>query len=142
MEMTRRDALVAGAGALVATALPFQAFAASHGAMSEAEKMFTGGAAADMDGVTLTAPEIAENGNTVPVSVDAPGAVAIILIAEGNPEPKTAEVAFGPMAGAQNISMRIRLAGSQNVTAIAKMADGSFKKASSAIKVTIGGCGG
>ena len=36
----------------------------------------------------------------------------------------------------------IRLAGTQDVMAIAKMADGSFKKASQTVKVTIGGCGG
>ncbi len=142
MELTRRDTLVVGAGALAATALPFQAFAASHGGASETEMAFTGGATAKMGGVTITAPEIAENGNTVPVSIDAPGAVSVALIAEGNPEPLTASVAFGPLAAAQNISMRIRLAKSQKVTAVAKMADGSFAKASTEIKVTIGGCGG
>jgi sulfur-oxidizing protein SoxY len=34
------------------------------------------------------------------------------------------------------------LAGTQDVVAIAKLADGSFAKATSTIKVTIGGCGG
>ncbi len=137
MEFTRRDAMAIGACAVVATALPFQASAATEAAMA-----FTGGAEPTEGGVTLTTPEIAENGNTVPIAVDAPGAVAIIIIAEGNPDPKTAEVSFGPMSGAQSISMRIRLAGTQNVVAIAKMADGSFVQASNAVKVTIGGCGG
>jgi sulfur-oxidizing protein SoxY len=49
---------------------------------------------------------------------------------------------FGPLAGSQSASTRIRLAGTQEVVAIAKMADGSFVKASSTVKVTIGGCGG
>ena len=48
----------------------------------------------------------------------------------------------GPLAGAQYGSTRIRLSKTQTVTAIAKMADGSFAQASSEVKVTIGGCGG
>jgi sulfur-oxidizing protein SoxY len=37
---------------------------------------------------------------------------------------------------------RIRLAGTQDVVALAKMADGSIKQAQATVKVTIGGCGG
>lgn len=138
MELTRRDAMVIGAGALVAAALPFQASAAAD----EAIMAFTGGADAGEGEITLTAPEIAENGNTVPISVDAPGATAIIVLADGNPDPGVATANFGPLAATQAVSMRMRLAGSQNIVAVAKMADGSFVKASSAVKVTIGGCGG
>lgn len=138
MELTRRDAMVIGAGALVAAALPFQASAAA----GEAIMAFTGGAEAGEGDITLTAPEIAENGNTVPITVDAPGAVSIIILADGNPDPGVATANFGPLAAAQSVSMRMRLAGSQDIVAVAKMADGSFIKASSAVKVTIGGCGG
>jgi len=46
------------------------------------------------------------------------------------------------LAGAQSASTRIRLAGTQDVVAIAKMSDGSFKRAAKTVKVTIGGCGG
>jgi sulfur-oxidizing protein SoxY len=95
-----------------------------------------------MDGITITAPEIAENGNTVPVSVDAPGAVAIMLLAAGNPEPAVRTTTFGPAAGKQMMATRIRLAKTQDVIALAKMADGSIKQASATVKVTIGGCGG
>ena len=138
MELTRRNALAVGAGAFAATFMPFQAFAAAD----EAIAAFTGGADVADGGITLTSPEIAENGNTVPVAVDAPGAVSIILLAAGNPDPKTAQANFGPLSAAQSVSMRIRLAGSQDIVAVAKMADGSFVKTSNAIKVTIGGCGG
>ncbi|MFQ3252523.1 MAG: sulfur-oxidizing protein SoxY, partial [Loktanella salsilacus] len=49
---------------------------------------------------------------------------------------------FGPLAASQMASTRIRLAKTQNVMAIAKMADGSFVQATQEVKVTIGGCGG
>ena len=90
----------------------------------------------------LTAPEIAENGNTVPIEVSAPGASEILVLALGNPTPGVAMFKFGPLAASQYASTRIRLAGTQDVVAIAKLADGSFVKATSTIKVTIGGCGG
>jgi sulfur-oxidizing protein SoxY len=103
---------------------------------------FTGGADVAEGGVTLTAPEIAENGNTVPVSVSAEGAEAILLLAAGNPTPDVATFKFGELSGSQSASTRIRLAGTQDVVAVAKMADGTFARASSTVKVTIGGCGG
>jgi sulfur-oxidizing protein SoxY len=49
---------------------------------------------------------------------------------------------FGPLAASQSASTRIRLASTQDVIAIAKMADGSFVQATNNVKVTIGGCGG
>jgi len=138
MKLTRRDALALGLGATAASFLPFRVMASTE----EAIAAFTGGAQVGTGGITLTAPEIAENGNTVPVSVDAPGAEAIILLAPGNPNPDVATFHFGPLAGAQFASTRIRLAGTQDVIAIAKMGDGSFVQASQTVKVTIGGCGG
>lgn len=138
MEFSRRDTLALGLGAAALTVLPIQVNAAAEDAIAT----FTGGADMAEGGVTLTAPEIAENGNTVPVSVEAAGATAILLLATGNPTPGVATFNFGELAGSQAASTRIRLAGTQDVVAIAKMADGSFAKASSTVKVTIGGCGG
>ena len=138
MEFSRRDTLALGLGAAALTVLPIQVNAAADDAIAT----FTGGADMAEGGVTLTAPEIAENGNTVPVSVEAAGATAILLLATGNPTPGVATFNFGELAGSQSASTRIRLAGTQDVVASAKMADGSFAKASSTVKVTIGGCGG
>ncbi len=139
MKLTRRDALALGLGATAASFLPFQAMAATP---EEVIATFTGGADIGEGGVSLKAPEIAENGNTVPVSIDAPGAVSIIIVATKNPTPLVATFNFGPLAGSQAASTRIRLAGTQDVLAIAKMPDGSFIQASQNVKVTIGGCGG
>ncbi|OUS34566.1 thiosulfate oxidation carrier protein SoxY [Rhodobacterales bacterium 56_14_T64] len=138
MEFSRRDTLALGLGAAVVTVLPFSVNAAADDVIAT----FTGGADMADSGIELTAPEIAENGNTVPVAVSAPGASAIILIATGNPTPGVAQFNFGPLAASQSASTRIRLAGTQDVVAIAQMADGSFAKAIATVKVTIGGCGG
>jgi len=138
MEFSRRDTLGLGLGAVALTMLPMPVVAAADDRIAE----FTGGADMADSGLTLTAPEIAENGNTVPIEVSAPGATAILVLATGNPEPGVATFNFGPLAAVQAASTRIRLAGTQDVVAIAKMADGTFAKASSTVKVTIGGCGG
>ncbi|SHE89197.1 sulfur-oxidizing protein SoxY [Litoreibacter ascidiaceicola] len=139
MKLTRRNAMVMGAGAFVALGLPLRA---SASLADDAIAAFTGGAEMADSGITLTAPEIAENGNTVPVEVSAPGAAEILVLATGNPTPAVATFKFGTLAASQTASTRIRLAGTQDVVAIAKMPDGSFAKASSTVKVTIGGCGG
>ena len=138
MKLTRRDALALGAGATAMAFLPFRASAAGEELIAD----FTGGADIGSGGLTLDAPEIAENGNTVPISIDAPGAESVMVLALGNPTPPVATFNFGPLAGSQMASTRIRLAGTQDVTAIAKMSDGSFVQATKTVKVTIGGCGG
>lgn len=99
--------------------------------------------------VTIGAPEIAENGNTVPItiSVDSPMTEQdyvkkIVMVADGNPLPGVANFDLTPANGAAHVEFRIRLAQTQNITAIAQMSDGSTWSASRAVKVTIGGCGG
>ena len=139
MNLTRRKALSLGLGGLAFAAMPGLASAAT---VEELTTAFTAGAVPGTSGITLTTPEIAENGNTVPVSIDAPGAVAIMLLASGNPEPAVATFTFGPAAGRQFAATRIRLAKTQDVIALAKMADGSIVQAQASVKVTIGGCGG
>ena len=142
MHLTRRDVCAMGAAAAVVSALPGLPAWAATDEMAEKISAFTGGAAMEEGGVELDTPEIAENGNTVPVGVSAAGAVSILVMADGNPRPGIATFHFGELAGASKASTRIRLAKTQNIVAVAKMADGSFKTASKQVKVTIGGCGG
>ena len=141
MELTRRQTLLATAAAVAAAAMPLRAIALDAPMVGVVDE-FTGGAAPGSGDITLTAPEIAENGNTVPIEVSAPGAVEIRVYAMGNPTPGVAAVTFGPLAASHSASTRIRLAGTQEVLAVAKMADGSFISDSKEVKVTIGGCGG
>lgn len=139
MEFTRRETLALGAGLAAVTLMPMRAGAE---AVDDLIAAFTGGAEVKDGGVNLVAPEIAENGNTVPVEAGAEGASAILLLATGNPTPGVGTFTFGALSGSQSVSTRIRLAKTQDVVAIAKLADGSFAKASTQVKVTIGGCGG
>ncbi|MGI3185082.1 thiosulfate oxidation carrier protein SoxY [Nioella aestuarii] len=140
MNLTRRQALItAMSAAAVAGVLPRSAMAT---ALDDAMAAFTGGAEAAEGGVILTAPEIAENGNTVPVEVEAEGATRITIFAAGNPSPGVVTFAFGPLAAVSRASTRIRLAGTQDVVAVAEMADGSYQMVAQEVKVTIGGCGG
>ncbi|UWR23300.1 thiosulfate oxidation carrier protein SoxY [Sulfitobacter sp. S190] len=140
MELTRRSAIILGAGALFVAGLPKQGAAAATS--DELIAAFTGGAEIGSGDIQLTAPEIAENGNTVPIEVSSESAAEILILAMGNPTPSVATFKFGKLAASRAASTRIRLAGTQDVVAIAKLDDGSFVQASSTVKVTIGGCGG
>jgi len=100
-------------------------------------------------GVSLDLPEIAENGNTVPLSfeIDAPMTADlyvkdVLVLADGNPWPDVATFHFTPMSGKAAGSTRLRLAGTQNVVAVAQLSDGTAMMGKKQVKVTIGGCGG
>ena len=140
MELTRRNMLVLSSAAVAASGLG--AMPAFASLTDDEIAKITGGAGMGEGAITLTAPEIAENGNTVPIEVSAPGAAMVVLFADGNPVPNVATIKFGPLNASHSASTRIRLAKTQNVIAIAQMEDGSFQKASANVKVTIGGCGG
>jgi len=101
-------------------------------------------AKAEAGGVTIELPQIAENGNSVPIALTvdaAPGQVRrIVLVATGNPFPLAAEYKFGPRSGKAEVATRIRLARSQVVAAVAELADGSLWQTSGEITVTAGAC--
>ncbi|KMW60704.1 Sulfur oxidation protein SoxY [Candidatus Rhodobacter oscarellae] len=136
MKLSRREMLAIGASA-IAVAGGASAFAATDAIMG-----FTGGVEVSEGGITITAPEIAENGNTVPIGIEAPGAEAVAVYADGNPVPNVAVFTFGELSPSKSASTRVRLAKTQNVVAVAKMADGTYTMSQAAVKVTIGGCGG
>ena len=99
--------------------------------------------------MSLNAPEIAENGNTVPISVSVESAMSgddlvesVMLVADGNPNPAVATFHFTEMSGKAEATTRMRLAKTQNVIAVARMKDGSVFSDTKLVKVTIGGCGG
>jgi sulfur-oxidizing protein SoxY len=97
--------------------------------------------------VKLEMPLLADNGNSVPmkVTVESPmtpqdHVKTIRLISERNPEREMATFHLGPRAGLAEIHSRVRLAGSQRVTAVAEMSDGSLWMDSAEVVVTLSAC--
>ena len=145
--LTRRTALmgplVAIAGALVAR----NAFATAD----QAKEWLAGhaGGTPQSGKVTLKAPEIAENGNAVPLTISVESEMseksyvkAIYVAADGNPNPGVAVFEMTPLSGKAGIALRVRLQQTEKIVAVAEMNDGSLYTASREVKVTIGGCGG
>ncbi|KJS17516.1 MAG: sulfur oxidation protein SoxY [Hoeflea sp. BRH_c9] len=151
MKLTRRHVLglTVGAAAFAVAGARITPALASVEDTDKSIMDFTGGVAPGEGKITLTAPEIAENGNTVPISVSVESAMegddlveSVIIFADGNPSPAVATFHFTEMSGAALATTRMRLAKTQNVVAVAKMKDGSFFMDKKQVKVTIGGCGG
>ncbi len=149
-QLSRRNALAFGATGAAFTLFgsPDRAAAAAKEAAEQIAK-FTGGKTAENGKISIELPEIAENGNTVPisVSVDTPMTAdnyvsEIVVVADGNPNPGVAAFHFSPLSGKAEASTRIRLATTQNIIVVAKTSKGEFFTAQKLVKVTIGGCGG
>ena len=154
--MKRRDFFKqVGSAALVAAAVtPTMSFAAtpvSANALSynDAINAITGGKtpkASDM--VKLKVPEIAENGAVVPVTVevdspmtDANYVKSIHILADKNANSRCIDAHLTPANGKAMFSTRVKLGGTQKISAIAALSNGDFLIASQSVKVTIGGCG-
>jgi sulfur-oxidizing protein SoxY len=147
-QVSRRDVLVAGAGMLAVAAFDLAPAQAANNA-GDLIKAFTGGKPTTEGKVKLDLPEIAENGNTVPmtVAVESPMTEAsyvaeVLVVGDGNPNGGIVTFHFTPASGAAEANTRIRLAQTQNIIAVAKTNDGSFFTTTRQVKVTIGGCGG
>ena len=147
-QASRRDVIVLGAGVAALSLWPNGAFADGKDAASEIAK-FTGGKTAEKGKIAIELPEIAENGNTVPLMVTVNSPMQdndyvsdILVVSEGNPRPGVAHFHLSPMSGKAVASTRIRLAATQNIVVVAKTSTGQFFTDAKLVKVTIGGCGG
>lgn len=153
MKTNRRDLLARSAAlmGLLATAglLPQAAHAAWTQAAFEAKsladavKALGGGTPAESKEITLTGPDIAENGAVVPVgcSTNLPGVKRMALLVEKNPSVLAAVFDVSDAVDT-NFSTRVKMGQSSNVYAVAMMADGRVLFGVKEIKVTLGGCGG
>ena len=91
--------------------------------------------------ISMNAPDIAENGAVVPVSISSNlKAQQIAILVEKNPSTLAAQF-FIPVGTESFVSTRIKMAQTSNVFGLVK-ADGKWLMASKEIKVTLGGCGG
>lgn len=133
-----------GAGLLAPSKLlaawPSEAFG-TEGLANAMEAVTGSSDIADGD-VTLSAPEIAENGAVVPVSVESSldNVTEMAVFVELNNLPLVAHYVLGDGAHA-NVSGRIRMGESSNVIAAVKSGDTWYKTVQE-VKVTVGGCGG
>ena len=93
------------------------------------------------DAVEIKAPDIAENGAVVPITVTTTlASESISILAADNPMPLTSTFVLGE--GAEGfISTRIKMSKTSDVIAVVK-AGGKLYSARKSVKVTIGGCGG
>ncbi len=146
---TRRKVLVTAmsAGASL-VALPGVSFAAPEQVAAELKKLFGDKKIAEGK-VKLDLPSIAENGLVVPLSFEVESPMteqsfvkAVHILAEGNPNPSVASFQFSALSPKAAASIRIRLAQTQNIVAVAEMSNGEIFSTKREVKVTIGGCGG
>lgn len=150
---TRRDILKRSAtvaGLLAATGLfPQYVFAAWNKAAFDAKtipdalKAYGASAPTESKDVTITAPDIAENGAVVPMTIATtlPNVKALLLLIEKNPNALTAKFDVSDMVEA-NFVTRAKMGQSSDVYAVAVTTDGQSHFAKKEVKVTLGGCGG
>jgi sulfur-oxidizing protein SoxY len=150
---TRRETLqhsAVVAGLLAAAGLfPRMALAAWNTTAFDAKsvadvmKAFGASAPAESKDVTLTAPDIAENGAVVPMGVATTlaGVKHMLILVEKNPSTLVAKFDVGDSVE-PNFLTRAKMGQSSDVYAVAVMGDGKSYFAKKEVKVTLGGCGG
>ena len=111
--------------------------------MPDLMKALGGGTPVASPDVTITGPDIAENGAVVPVgaATHLPGVKRMLLLVEKNPALMSAMFDVND-AIEPNFSTRVKMGQSSNVYAVAMMNDGRVLYAAKEVKVTLGGCGG
>ncbi|HEY9200327.1 MAG TPA: thiosulfate oxidation carrier protein SoxY [Gammaproteobacteria bacterium] len=125
----------------VLAAWPKAAFEAKD--LDSALKNALGGTAmTESSDITLKAPEIAENGAVVPVTVTStiPNAESISILISENPTPMTATFKLGSNTEGF-VSTRVKMGKTSDVIAVVKSGDKLYSS-KLLVKVTIGGCGG
>jgi sulfur-oxidizing protein SoxY len=146
--MKRRRFLATAGAALAGAALPAraQSFQPPQDIAPMIAKV-TGGVAPARGGVDIELPQIAENGNSVPMRVRIASPMtaedhvkAIYIFAERNPRPLVATFHLGPRSGRAEISTRVRLAGTQKVTVLAELSGNRFLIGPVDVHVTSAAC--
>lgn len=136
--------LLAGTGLFPQFALAFNKEAFSAKTLNDAlAALGASGAPTESGDVTLTAPDIAENGAVVPLALSTtlPNVKQMVLLVEKNPNALVA--VFNVSDSVEpNFATRSKMGQSSDVYAVAITADGKAHYAKKEVKVTLGGCGG
>ena len=139
--------MAAGAGLVLALRLrPAQAVSATR-SLQEVIDHWAAGRPVRDGRVRLEIAPLVENGNAVPITVRVDSAMSvtdrvqeIVVFNERNPQRDVVRVAFGPASGRAEASTRIRLATSQQLVALARLADGSQWSQRVDVIVTLAAC--
>jgi sulfur-oxidizing protein SoxY len=145
--LTRRT-MLAGAVSIVALPLSAGTVLATPEGMAEAmEEALGKGAAIKPGRIKIDLPQLAENGNSVPlkIAVESPMTAAdhvktIYIFSEKNPVSNVVRFHLGPRSGVGRVQTSIRLAGTQRITAVAQMSDGSLWSGGADVIVTQAAC--
>jgi sulfur-oxidizing protein SoxY len=144
--LARRSFLQLGAAGIAAAALPLQAAADAADADAAIREIF-GDKPLNEGRVSVKLPPIAENGNSVAITVAAESLMSpddyvrrIAIISPRNPIAEVAVFKLGPRAGKAEVSTRIRMAGTQRIRAVAEMSDGTLWHGSASTVVTLAAC--
>ena len=145
--LSARRRWLKGVGGLVAFSLLPRPLVATPAQMKEAMRTALGNGTVRPGRVNLELPPLAENGNSVrlSVAVDSPmtdddHVTFIQVFSERNPLPDVVRFELGPWNGRAAIETRIRIAGEQSIVAVAGMSNGTFWSGSAAIVVTEAAC--
>ena len=140
-------ALLAGAGLLPglaqAQAGGYNSAAFDAKTMAELAKALGVAAPVESKDVSITGPDIAENGAVVPIGAATalPGVKRMLILVEKNPSMLSAMFDVTDAVDA-NFSTRVKMGQTSNVYAVAMLNDGKLLFAQKEVKVTLGGCGG
>jgi len=135
--------LLAATGLFPQYVMAFNKAAFDAKTIADAIKAYGGAAPAASDAVSLTAPDIAENGAVVPLGAAStlPNVKQLLILVEKNPSALVAS--FGVTdAVMASFSTRAKMGQSSDVYAVAITNDGKTFFAKKEVKVTLGGCGG
>ena len=151
--LNRRAFLVSAVA--VAGLTPFLVYAETSSSLTlERSKQFEEDFARIVAGATpvegriaVDLPELAENGNFVPITIavdspmtDADYVKAIHLLSTANPFAHVATFHLSPLNALARVQTRMRLAKTQDVVTLAELSTGEMLIATTLVKVTIGGC--
>jgi sulfur-oxidizing protein SoxY len=144
--MTRRT-FATGTAATIAAVAVSASSQATPDALTATLKSILGSKTATTGRIKLDIPELAENGNSVPltITVDSPMTAAdhvktIYILSPENPLPDVARFHLGPRSGRAKVSTSVRLATSQRLMVLAVMADGTAWTTGADVIVTMSAC--
>jgi sulfur-oxidizing protein SoxY len=142
--LTRRSVLVTLAGA---AAVGLGSAQAETKDMEAAIKAFAAGREIRVGKVKIDISPLVENGNSASLGIEVDHPMTgdafvkrIAVFNEKNPQPDVAVFHLNPRCGSSKVATRIRLATTQNLTAVAELSDGSLWSEKVEVIVTIAAC--